>query len=201
MIKTIIFDLGGVVLTNDFDLNNEEFFNKFSRCFSLTKEDMQDGWKTVHHRFFEGKINEEEFWGVLLKTKNMEDIEKAKKIWRKHQRPLENMFDLLKKLKRKYRLAALTNVSKEWLSFKIKKFRLDDYFDLIVSSCYVGIAKSEKSIYKIFVEKLSETPKECLFIDDKERNLAPARELGMETLLFKGQRDLEAKLKGMGIEF
>jgi len=49
------------------------------------------------------------------------------------------MFELLKTLKKYYGLAALTNIGKEWLDYKREKFRLDEYFDEIISSAYEGL--------------------------------------------------------------
>ena len=202
MIKTIIFDLGGVVLTNDWSRDYHEFLKEFSHAFSVTIGDLHREWK-AHYSFFDGKITEEEFWNIFLKKSGAKEIdtEKAKVIWRKHQKSLGNMFSLLKKLKKKYRLAALTNLSKEWTDFKRECFGLDEYFDLIVSSGYVGVTKPHHKIYELILRKLENEPQECLFIDDRETNLLPARELGIKTVLFTGQEELERKLREIGAEF
>ncbi len=168
----------------------------------MTTDDLNRGWK-VHYPFFDGKTTEEEFWNIFLKKSGAKEIdtEKAKVIWRKHQKSLENMFSLLKKLKKKHMLAALTNLSKEWIDFKRERFKLDEYFDLIVSSGYMGVAKPHHKIYKLILKKLENEPHECIFIDDRETNLLPARELGMKTTLFTGQEELERRLREIGVEF
>ncbi|MCK4634703.1 MAG: HAD family phosphatase [Candidatus Aenigmarchaeota archaeon] len=202
MIKTMIFDLGGVILTNDWSRDYYEFLKEFSHAFSVTVDNLHRGWK-AHYPFFDGKITEEEFWNIFLKKSGAREIdtEKAKVIWRKHQKSLENMFSLLKKLKKKHRLAVLTNLSKEWTDFKRERFRLDEYFDLIISSGYIGVAKPHHKIYELILKKLENEPRECLFIDDREKNLLPARELGMKIILFTGQEELERKLREIGAKF
>jgi 2-haloacid dehalogenase len=122
-------------------------------------------------------------------------------IWREYQKPIENVLDLLEKLRKHYRLAALTVISKEWLDYKREKYNLDGYFETIVSSGYSGLIKPDPDFYKLLIEKLHVRPEECVFIDDSTRNLLPAEELGMKTLLFTGQKELEKNLKEIGIRY
>jgi putative hydrolase of the HAD superfamily len=203
MIKVIIFDLGGVVLTNDWHMGRKDFVDDFTNKFNMSPEDMERGWRAVHCPFFEGKISENEFWIGFLRAAGAGNgnVEEAKKIWRNLQRPLEGMSELLKKLKVSYRLAALSNISNEWLDFKRERFGLDRFFDVIVNSGAVGVRKPDPLMYKTVLEELGEDPHKFVFIDDKERNLKPAQELGMRTILFIGQKDLEEKLNEMGVRF
>lgn len=202
-VNIIIFDLGGVVLTNDWDPSYKEFFKEFGDCFCVSMEDMQRGWDLNWPRFRVGETTEEEFWKEFLEAAGAEnpDVRKAKKLWRKHQHPLEDMLDLVKRLKIRHRLAALTNISKEWLDFKREKFGLDGYFILIVSSGYAGVSKPDRRAYENVIKELKERPENYLYIDDREKNLGPAKELGMKTMLFTGQNDLERKLNEAGVEF
>ncbi|MBS1266388.1 MAG: Pyrophosphatase PpaX [Candidatus Woesearchaeota archaeon] len=110
------------------------------------------------------------------------------------------MLDLLRKLSN-YRLAALTTISKEWLEFKKKKFGLDKYFELIVSSGQTKTKKPDPRIYEILLNKLNATAKECVFIDNNKELLLPAQELGMKTIHFTGQKECENKLRDFGIKF
>lgn len=201
-ISVIIFDLGGVVLTNDWSRDYHELLGKFSEAFNATIDGLHKGWK-AHFPFFVGETTEDEFWRDFLEAARAKnpDIRKAKRLWRKYQSPLENMLVLLKKLKERYRLAALTNLSREWTDFKREKFGLDGYFTLIVSSGYAGVSKPDRRAYENVVKELKERPENCLYIDDRGENLGPARELGMKTMLFTGQKDLERKLNEVGVEF
>lgn len=200
-IITIIFDLGNVVLTNDWHYDCPEKFQAYSDYFGITYEDMERGWQAFWPQFCIGRITEDEFWRGFLETAGAMkmDTEHAKELWRKYQRPIENMIDLLDRLKQRYRLAALTTISKEWLDYKKKKYNLDFYFEAIFSSGYSGLAKPDPRMYERIIEKLDVNPEECLFIDDSERALLPARQMGMKTILFTNQKELEARLKELGI--
>ena len=66
------------------------------------------------------------------------------------------------------------------------EYDLDRLFDVVVISDRVGLRKPGPEIYTLTTAKLGLPPGECLFVDDTERNLPPARDLGMGTLLFTG---------------
>lgn len=111
------------------------------------------------------------------------------------------MLDLLGKLKQHYRLAALTTISKEWLDYKREKYNLSSFFEVIVSSGYSGLTKPDPKIYETVIERLNVRPEQCLFIDDSQGTLPPAKALGMKTVLFSEQSDLERNLKELGIKY
>lgn len=202
-ITTIIFDLGNVVLTNDWHYKCPEKFREYSNYFNISYDDMERGWNAYWPEFSIGKINEDKFWNGFLKTAGAKiiNVEYAMNLWRRHQRPIENMLDLLKELKKHYTLAALATISKEWLDYKKEKYKLNEYFKLIISSGYSGISKPNPKIYNLIIKKLKIKANECLFIDDAQICLPPAEKMGMKTILFKGQKDLERKLKKLGLKF
>ena len=111
------------------------------------------------------------------------------------------MLSLLRKLANNYILAALTTIPKEWLKFKKEKFNLDKYFKTIVASGEVGLRKPDPLVYKMILDKLKIPANHILFIDDREDLLLPAKDLGIKTILFRGQKDLEEKLKELEISF
>jgi epoxide hydrolase-like predicted phosphatase len=111
-----------------------------------------------------------------------------------------SMPELVKKLGKNYRLAALTDCGKEWLEFKLKKSGLEKVFDPVISSCHSGVRKPDEKIYKILIERLNMEPSQCVFIDDNESNLLPARKLGIYTVLFQNQEQLEEEFGKLNIQ-
>jgi putative hydrolase of the HAD superfamily len=199
-ISALIFDLGNVVLTND---NVHGKIDEFLDYFKISEDNAEKGWHAFWPDYKIGKITEEQFWEGFLKTAGAKkiDTDAAKRIYRKYQKQLEEMFSLLRRLKPNYKVAVLTNIGKEWLDFKISHFKLKDIFDVIVGSGHSGKAKPDIEIYKTLLKKLNVIPQECLYIDDKEKCLVPARELGMKTSLFTSQAQLEKDLRKRNIKF
>lgn len=196
MIKALVFDLGNVVLTNDYPYNTPEELKEFCDYFGVTMDNSYSGFWSAFPDFVLNKCSEDEFWKRMLYSAHAkkEDIEHAKKLYRKNQKEIESMLTLLSKLKKNFSLAALSTIPSEWLEFKRKKFNLDSYFEHIVSSGEYRIQKPDPEIYRKIIGKMNLKPSEMVFIDDKESNLLPAQDLGMKTILFRGQGDLEKQL-------
>jgi len=200
-ITTIIFDLGGVVLTNDWRDGNPEKIKNFCDYFKTSEENLLSAWIELFPTFRIGKISEENFWKLFLtkaETKNI-DIKKAKALWRKHQKPIENMFDLLEKLKDKYTLAVLSTIPREFLDFKIQKFDLKKYFKIIHGSGHIGITKSSTVAFQKILDALKVKPEKILFIDDDISNIETAKSTEINTITFRNQRQLERELIKRGI--
>lgn len=87
-------------------------------------------------------------------------------------------------LRPRYRLAMLSNDVKEWSQYLREKNKLDGLLEVAVISGDVGFRKPDPRIYQELLRRISADPSRCLFMDDRVKNLAPARELDFKTLLF-----------------
>jgi putative hydrolase of the HAD superfamily len=85
---------------------------------------------------------------------------------------------------RGYGLAMLSNDVSEWSAFLRNKFALNDLLDASFISGDIGIRKPDKRIYRYALDRLRAAPESCLFIDDREKNLLPANEMGMHIIRF-----------------
>lgn len=91
VINTLIFDLGNVVLTNDWHYSCPEKFKAYSDYFNIDCNDMERGWNAFWTQFCIGEISENDFWNGFLTTagSNKIDIKQAKKLWRKYQQNID----------------------------------------------------------------------------------------------------------------
>jgi putative hydrolase of the HAD superfamily len=103
--------------------------------------------------------------------------------------PNERMIDYMAALRtRGLRTALLTNNVREWEPlWRAKLPALDDTFEVVVDSAFVGMRKPEPEIYTLTVDRLGDglTAAECVFVDDTEMNCATASELGMHAVHFR----------------
>jgi putative hydrolase of the HAD superfamily len=67
-------------------------------------------------------------------------------------------------------------------------------FTAVVVSSDVGLRKPDRNIYLLAADRIGVEPAECVFVDDLEVNLAPARELGMTTVLHTAAETTIAEL-------
>ena len=184
MIKGIIFDLGGVILNrglwlfreylvNTYNISNEETINIFI--------------KKNYKPYFSGKISEQEFWESALKDLNIKDEWIGlKNILLNFYETKNEMIDLLKKLKKmNYTLTLLSDQTNEWWDYLNSKYHIKNYFDYCFISSEIGLHKPEPEIYNYCLSKIKFKPDECIFIDDLERNLIPAKKIGINTIHYK----------------
>ena len=82
---------------------------------------------------------------------------------------------------------------------RLKKYGLLDLPDVLVTSGEIGSQKPHKEAFQVLFEKLKLRPEEVVFIDDTQRNLEKAGEIGYIPILYENNEQLKADLRGMGI--
>jgi HAD superfamily hydrolase (TIGR01509 family) len=88
-----------------------------------------------------------------------------------------------------------------WIEELRERFRLDERFDGVWASCHLGVRKPDPEFYRRLLEKVGFPAEACLFVDDREVNVAAARSVGMRAHLFAGAEDLRARLASEGVPF
>ena len=111
------------------------------------------------------------------------------------------MIDYLRSLKgRGIRLAMLTNNVAEWEPRWRSMLPVDEIFELVVDSAFVGMRKPEPEIYELTLERMGLTAAECVFVDDIDINCEAASALGMTGVHFVSAEqaiaEIEAALGG-----
>jgi putative hydrolase of the HAD superfamily len=116
-----------------------------------------------------------------------------------HLEPNEPMIGFMRDLRaRGYKLAICTNNVREWDRLWRAMLPVDEIFDVVVDSAFVGVRKPEPRIYELTLERLGIGAAAALFIDDIEINCDAAREMGMRAVWFQSSEqaiaDTEAAL-------
>ncbi|HTR74772.1 MAG TPA: HAD family phosphatase [Solirubrobacterales bacterium] len=100
--------------------------------------------------------------------------------------PNEPMIDLMRECRRGgRRMALLTNNVQEWEPLWRTMLPVDEIFETVVDSGFVGYRKPERQIYEMTVERLGLPASACLFVDDMELNCEAARELGFTAVHYR----------------
>jgi putative hydrolase of the HAD superfamily len=113
--------------------------------------------------------------------------------------PNERMIDYMRRLReRGYRMAICTNNVREWDHRWRAMLPVDEIFDVVVDSAFVGARKPEPRIYELTLERLETDAASALLIDDIELNCTGARDLGIRAVWFQSTEqaiaDIEAAL-------
>jgi len=117
--------------------------------------------------------------------------------------PNPPMIELMRKLRHSgRRMALLTNNVREWEPLWRSMLPVDEIFELVVDSAFVGMRKPERPIYELTLERLGDgiQASDCLFVDDVAVNVETARELGMRAVQFRSNEqaipEIEAAISG-----
>jgi putative hydrolase of the HAD superfamily len=92
------------------------------------------------------------------------------------------------------RLALLTNNVREWEPFWRTKLPIDEIFETVVDSAFVGVRKPDPAIYAIVLERLALPAEACAFVDDVAVNVEAARALGFAAVHFRDTAQAIAEL-------
>jgi putative hydrolase of the HAD superfamily len=198
-ISTLFWDNGGVILTNGWDRDSRK---KAVEEFHLDWDDFEDRHELMLDAFEKGEITLDEYLRRTVFYRRLPfSIEEFKQFMFGQSQAMPESLAFLAELveKKKYPLAALNNEATEINEYRIQKFHLRDYFGAFFSSCYLGLRKPGAEIYTKALKITQREPAETILIDDRGLNLECARELGMNTVLFRNVAQLRDDLNRFGI--
>jgi putative hydrolase of the HAD superfamily len=113
--------------------------------------------------------------------------------------PNNELFERYRTLRteRGLRFALCTNNVREWEPLWRAKLPIDELFEVVVDSAFVGTRKPEPEIYAITLQRLGLPGEACAFVDDLEVNVAAAREVGMQGIVFRDTASAVAELDSL----
>ena len=104
------------------------------------------------------------------------------------------MIDYMRELNgRGRRLAICTNNVREWEARWRAMLPIDEIFDTVVDSAFVGMRKPDPEIYRLTLERLGAAPAEALFVDDVELNCEAAAEHAGDPASRTGRRSARSE--------
>lgn len=191
--EAIFFDWGGVI-GNDPDDN---FLGDLLISIGATQQQKEEILDTYKISFMRGQLSEKEYWDALRKKYGLsihDSISDEFKKWKGLEANQEvlDLVDLARK--ENIKVAVFSNVIEPTYAV-IKEAGYYDLFDDVIASCKVGYAKPDKEIYEIALKRLDVPAEKSVFIDDKQRNLDPAEEMGFTTMLVENQSQLIKDLR------
>jgi putative hydrolase of the HAD superfamily len=193
-VKAVISDFGGVLTTS-----MQGPFEAFEQSTGVSLASLGEAMATIAgargaNPLFEletGRLSEAEFLSELgaqltLQAGRKISLDDFGERYFAHLHPNDEMIAYMRRLRaRGYQLAICTNNVREWEQRWRSMLPIDEIFDLVVDSAFVGVRKPEPRIYELTLEQLKVEPSAALLIDDIELNCDGARELGMEAVWFR----------------
>jgi len=197
--SVIVFDLGNVLLPFDYN----KLITKLDKIESGLGENFVEAYFTdyeFHRNFERGKISEENFIERMLEILNHKiDGETFCKFYAGIFEKNDDVAALLPKLKKNYKLMLLSNTDPIHTKYGWEHYDFLQHFDELILSHEVGSVKPEEEIYQA-VEKASGAPsEEHIFIDDIEKYVEGAKNLGWDGIHFTSYSNLINDLNSRNI--
>ncbi|KKT85869.1 MAG: Acyl-CoA dehydrogenase family member 10 [Candidatus Collierbacteria bacterium GW2011_GWA2_44_99] len=190
--------MGGVYLNRGIWL----FWDYLDRELGIPVEKGKTAFLSYYKEYFSGKIQEEDFWNKFLGNIDLKTDWKELRIKLLDLfAPNEGVAHLYSQLRtRGYKLVLLSDQTNEWWPYLDSKYNISGSFDHLIISSKVGINKPDPEIYKYALKISDSLAEESIFIDDLENNLIPAKDLGIETILYTNPENLTKDLVERGVE-
>ena len=202
-IRTIFWDVGGVILTNGWDKSQRTRVLGRLGVDLVAYEEMHD---RANYYWERGLITAEDFFKQTVLRPNPRLNLTFDLLWPQvcaeskvlHAECLDLLAQL--KLSGRYRLATLNNESRELNGYRLDNFKLRSLFDYFICSGYVHEMKPAVGIYESAIDISGFPAHSSVFIDDKTENCEVARSLGMHAIRFESPTQLITSLKDFGID-
>jgi putative hydrolase of the HAD superfamily len=203
-IEAVVSDFGGVLTTPllaAFAAFQDDSGISPENLGKAMREGLAEGEELPLFRLERGEISEDEFIARL------EDGLEAILGHRPHLHHFRHQFfgaldpngpmiELMRELKASgLKMAMLTNNVREWEPLWRSMLPVDEIFEEIVDSAFVGCRKPEARIYELTLERIGMPAEACLFVDDLQVNCEAAAAAGMHAVHFRDNEQAIAEIR------
>lgn len=197
-IKTVFFDIGGVLLSNGWDSGSRK---KAVTHFLLNEKDFNRRHEMIRYALDTGRVTLDEYLSkVIFNVQRSFTKEDFVSFMRSESIPYPDTIALLNEVRaHNKRIYSLNNESRELHEYRVQKFDLHRHFDAFFCSCYLGAAKPEEAIYLQALGMANAKPDESVLVDDREVNIETAQALGFNVVHHQDVEKTRRCLVEMGI--
>ncbi len=201
--KTIIthlfLDIGGVLLTDGWDHHARK---RAAANFKLRLAEMNDRHHLVFETYEEGKLTIEEYLDlVVFYQKRPFTRAQFREFMFIQSKPYPKMIDLVRRLKARYglKVVVVSNEARELNSYRIRKFKLDEFVDFFISSGFIHLRKPDADIFRAALDTAQVSANQVIYIENTPMFVQIAESLGIRSILHVDYRSTCAKLVSFGL--
>jgi len=199
MIKTVLFDLGNVLLP--YDLMRLASRLASHSPFSPKEILERIGYDKLAHDFETGRMSPEEYFQCVAHSCQLRhlDFDGFVAIFNDIFDEDTLVVDLITRLKKTYKLGLISNTNAIHVLHLKTTYPCLSHFEQLWFSNEAGVRKPDATIYRLALSHFSCEPSETIFIDDLEPNVVAAKSLGIQGLLYQNVKKLEKDLSALGV--
>jgi putative hydrolase of the HAD superfamily len=199
-ITTLFLDIGGVLLTDGW---SRESRKNAAANFRLDLQDMEERHHLTFDTYEVGKLSLDEYLKRIVFFEKRNFTPGAfKKFMYEQSRPYPEMIQLVTRLKEQYNLkvAVVSNEGRELTEYRIEKFKLYNFVDFFISSCFVHLRKPDVDIFRAALDIAQIPAKYVLYIEDRPMFVQVAEGLGIKGIHHTDFKSTLAKLNSFGLK-
>lgn len=198
-VTTLFLDIGGVLLTNGWDHLARK---RAAKVFKLDFIEMETRHHLIYNTYEAGWLGLNEYldWVVFHQRRPFTRA----RFWKfmcAQSKPLPGMIELVRRLKSRHKLkiAVVNNEARELNAHRIHKFKLNDFVDFFVSSCFVHLRKPDAAIYRMALDIAQVPGGHVLYIEDRPMFVRVAETLGIRGIQHVNRKATRAGLAAYGL--
>jgi len=199
-ITTLFLDIGGVLLTDGWSHVSRKLAAK---TFSLNFEEMEVRHNMILDIYEKGKLTLEEYLSrVVFYQKRPFTRAQFRKFMFAQSKPYPKMIELVHRLKARYglKIVVVSNEARELNAYRIRKFKLDDFVDFYISSCFVHLRKPDADIFRMALDIAQVPANRVVYIENLQMFVKVAKGLGIRGICHTDYKSTCAKLASFGLE-
>ncbi len=199
-ITTLFLDIGGVLLTNGWDHHARK---RAAAYFKLEWAEIEVRHHLMFDTYEEGKLTLEEYLSrVVFYKERPFTRDQFREFMFAQSHPYPEMIELFTQLKvrHKLKIAVVSNEARELNAYRIGKFKLNEFVDFFISSCFVHLRKPDADIFRLALD-IAQTPVEqIVYIENTPMFVQIAEGLGIQSILHTDYKSTCAKLASFGLQ-
>ena len=199
-ITCLFLDVGGVLLTNGWGHQSRALA---ADAFDLNLEEMEDRHHLTFDTYEVGKLTLEEY---LSRTVFYEERPFTRDQFREfmfaQSQPYPEMIELVRNLKAQHelRIAVVNNEARELNSHRIRTFKLGEFVDFFISSCFVHFRKPDADIFRLALDIAQVRAEQVVYINDQPMFVQIAAGLGVRSICHTDYQSTRAQLASFGLK-
>jgi glucose-1-phosphatase len=196
-IRAVIFDMGGVLLRTEDKGPRERLAARLGLTYKALYRQIFDNESALLATV--GKVSSQDHWKAVQTALSLQDDEllRLKDEFWEGDRLDQELLEYIRSLRPRFKTGLLSNAWDELRQLLETRYKILDYFDDVIISAEIGVAKPDPRIYDLAVRRLEVVPEKAVFVDDFIENIESARQSGLYTVHFRSSEQARAELDAL----
>jgi FMN phosphatase YigB (HAD superfamily) len=199
VITCLFVDIGGVLLSNGWD---HHLRKQAATDFKLDWDELESRHHLNVDVYETDKLTLKDYLArVVFYEERPFSPTQFRDFMFAHSQPYPEMIELIIQLKIRYglKIFVVSNEAREINDYRIEKFKLDEFVDCFISSCYVHLRKPDKDIFRLALDIAQVPAKQTAYIENTPLLVQVAETFGIRGILHTDYKSTCEKLAALGL--